>query len=79
IVRTINDNKMGSADLLVTHDKDYLQKVLETIQHNESGQPIDAAALAKIKSEIKKAKTNDLYSGKIGERSKVLDEIDKLL
>lgn len=76
---TINADKMGSADLLVTHDKEYLSAVLATLQNNTSGVTLDAQALARIKSEIKKAKTNDLYSGKIGERATVLDEIDKLI
>ena len=76
---TINADKMGSADLLVTHDKDYLSAVLATLKSNSSGVPLRTEALARIKSEINKAKTNDLYSGKIGERATVLDEIDKLI
>jgi hypothetical protein len=76
---TINSGKMGSADLLVTHDKEYLSAVLATLKNNSSGVTLDSQALTRIKSEINKAKTNDLYSGKIGERASVLDEIDKLI
>lgn len=79
ISETINADKLGSADLLVTHDKDYLSAVLATLKSNSSGVTLKPQALARIKSEIKKAKTNDLYSGKMGERAPVLDEIDKLI
>lgn len=79
VAETINADKMGSADLLVTHDKEYLSTVLATLKSNSSGVTLDPQALARIKSEINKAKTNDLYSGKIGERATVLNEIEKLI
>ncbi|MNQ95384.1 hypothetical protein D3C85_1109390 [compost metagenome] len=79
VAETINANKIGSADLLVTHDKEYLSTILSTIESNTSGITLDAKALATIKEEIDKAKTNPLYSGKIAERAEVLDKINSLL
>ncbi|MNQ90677.1 hypothetical protein D3C85_1060290 [compost metagenome] len=79
VAQTINANKIGSADLLVTHDKEYLSTILSTIESNTSGVPLDAEALATIKQEIAKAKSNPLYSGKIGERLQVLNDIDDLI
>ncbi|MFZ2835746.1 MAG: hypothetical protein WAZ21_00295 [Candidatus Saccharimonadales bacterium] len=79
VAQTINANKIGSADLLVTHDKEYLNTILSTIESNTSGVPLDDEALATIKQEIAKAKSNPLYSGKIGERLQVLNDIDDLI
>lgn len=79
IAETINANKLGSADTLVTQDRDYLTAVRDTLRNNLSSTPISPAAKATMKSAIQMARTNALYAGKIGERKQVFDEIERLL
>ncbi len=75
IVETVNANKMSSAELLVTHDRSYLETVLSTLRTNESELTLNADAKQKLLNEITLAKTDPRYSGRIGERENALDGI----
>lgn len=79
IARTINDDKIASAELLVTQDKSYLWRVLNTMQNNESGVPIDDQAMMKILKSIKEAKSEPDFAGRIGERAKAIDAMQEEL
>lgn len=79
IAQTINANKLSSAELLVTHDRSYLEAVLATLRNNESETAISAEARQILKKSIELAKTDTEYSGRIGERKAVLDNIEALL
>lgn len=75
VAQAINDDKFGSADLLVSQDKEYLKTVLATLRDNESGIALGADKLHTIRQSIELAKKNPLFAGKIAERKDVLDEI----
>ena len=79
IAETINADKLGSADILVSQDRDYLEAVRDTLRNNLSTIPLSPQARATMKTSIQMAMTNPLYAGKIGERRAVLNDIDRLL
>ena len=79
ITETINANKLGSAEVLVTEDKDYLQQVLAAIQDPTARMAMSPRALAKIKSEIVLAKRDARFSSRIAERKDVLDAIQRAI
>ena len=74
----INANKFGSAEVLVSQDRDYLEKLRDTLRNNLSPTPISAQARASINASIAMARSNPIYAGKIGERTAVLDELERL-
>jgi len=81
VAQTINADKLSSADVLVTQDRDYLEAIRNTLQENLAADtnPINTAAMARMKKSIKLAKKNPLFAGKIGERIDVLNSIEGLL
>jgi len=79
VAKTINANKLASADVLVTQDRDYLDAIKATLAKNTSSVTIDTAARTAMRESIKLAKKNPLFAGKIGERIDVLTDIEKLL
>ena len=81
VAQTINADKLSSADVLVTQDRDYLEAIRNTLKDNLANdeEPINAAAMERMKKSIALAKKNPLFAGKIGERIDVLTEIEKLL
>jgi len=81
IAQTINSNKLGSADVLVSQDSEYLKAVLATLKDNLAigTTPISQDAKTIMKKSLQLARDNPLYAGKIAERKEVLEDIDKLL
>jgi hypothetical protein len=79
ITETINADKMSSAELLVSHDRSYLETVLKTLKSNDSNLTISAQAKQSLLDEINLAKTDNRYSGRIGERGKALDGMEAIL
>ncbi len=79
IVQTMNANKLSSAELLVTQDRSYLEAVRDTLLNNESGLAMDPVSVQKLRDAITLAKEDADYSGRIGERTNVLDEIQRLI
>jgi hypothetical protein len=79
VVSAINGDKFGSADVLVTQDRDYLETVQATLADNQSGQRINAGARATMLRAIDTARANAIYSGKIGERKNALNAIEGML
>ena len=71
---TINAGKFG-ADLLTSHDNEYLEALSATLANNLSTVPISIVDRQQIKAEIDLARSAPQYAGKIAERRKVLDKI----
>jgi len=79
IVATAKADKFGSADTLVTQDRDYLQALQQTLENNAAAGQIETDKKATILTAIDTIRSNPLYSGKVGERKEALDNIERLL
>jgi|GEM_PF-395411 len=77
ILDTINANKLGGAEAIVSMDSQYLNAVRDAIIRNPSA--ITPQARAILKSSISMAKTTPQYAGRIAERIDVINQIDSLL
>lgn len=78
VLAAINADKLGSADLLVSQDNEYLKAVSASLGRiDESG--FLEGKKETIKKSIDLARDNSLFAGKIGERKDTLDEIYKKL
>lgn len=81
ILDTVRDGKLSAADVLVNQDKDYMLEVLDTLQRNRTN--LDALITpeerVRLKNSITEAKSNALFSQRIGESKKALDGIQELL
>jgi hypothetical protein len=75
VAETANANKLGSAEVLVTHDRDYLTTILDSIQNNTSGVTLDPTSLSNIKEQLYIAATDQRYNTRIGERKNVLRDL----
>lgn len=79
VVETINANKLGSAETLVSQDKEYLKAVLDTLQNNKSGIALNAPELAELKNAIAMARKDNRFASRIAERRDEIDGIDNLI
>jgi hypothetical protein len=79
IIAAAKANKFGSAETLVTQDRDYLEAVQASFENRDNLVAIDATQKATILKSIKTIRKNPLYSGKVGERKDSIDAIERLL
>lgn len=79
IVSTAQADKFGSAETLVTQDRDYLNALANALSNKEAANAIEDDKKATILSAIDTIRNNPLYSGKVGERKEALDNIEALL
>jgi len=75
VTASINDDKFGAADVLVTQDKSYLEAVLRTLKDQPSVANMNTDALETLRESIADARSNPLYKGRVGERKRVLQEM----
>lgn len=79
IALTINSDKLSSAEVLVTQDKDYLTAIRDTLRNNLSSIPISSQAKANIRQALAMARRTPQYAGKIAERRGILEDIERYL
>lgn len=75
VVQTTNANKLSSAEVMVTQDKEYLQAILDAVKNNTSNEIFDTTKLASMMEHLYVASTDHRFSGRIGERKEILREL----
>ena len=68
IIDAFSGGKLNSADLLVSHDNDYLTRIAQTIRNRPGDFNLDPYKRAEFMKQIKIALTDQRYSGRLGER-----------
>lgn len=79
IVGTVKGDKFGSAETLTTQDPDYLSALVVALRDEKSQKAMGDDKKATILTAIDTIRNNPIYSGKVGERKKPLDDIEALL
>lgn len=79
IVKTVDANKLGSAETLVTQDPDYLDVVAEAMSDATYRHAMNADKRFEMRKSIAVAKKDPQYAGRIGESMDAIDAIDKWL
>lgn len=78
-IEAFNGDKGTSAEVMVTQDKVYIEKMRDLIYDNGIRSKLDDDSIQATLKEIKDAFTKSQFSGRIGERRKALQEIYKTL
>ena len=79
IVATVESDKFGSAETLVTQDRDYLEALEKAIGNKDSASAMGYERKATILTAIDTIRSNPIYSGKVGERKNALNSIERML
>lgn len=75
VASAINDDKLGSAQTLISQDKEHLESILSTIDSNTSGIALDPGKVSTIVEQLYIASTDHRFSGQVGERRTALRSI----
>ncbi len=78
IVETTNANKF-STELLVQHDKSYLESLKAALQDNQSATMFDTDALTQLQENLRLAFSDNRYRAQMGERIGTLQDIQGVL
>jgi hypothetical protein len=79
IIGTVNSDKFGSADVLVSQDRDYIERLASVVTNPEARGKMGPAHQATLLQAIDTIKADPIYSGKVGERKKAIDSIERIL
>lgn len=79
IIQAVDADKFGSAELLVTQDRDYLKAVSSVLNDPTARAQMSTDSLDLIRESIQTIKDNPDYKGRVGERAKVIESIDRTL
>ena len=68
ISNAVNGNKIGSAETIVTQDKEYLNQLAQALKRPDAIAKMDEASLKTIKEEMFTVLSDNRYKGRIGDR-----------
>ncbi|MDN5835460.1 MAG: hypothetical protein L0H36_02375 [bacterium] len=75
IANAVNANKIGSAESIVTQDKEYLFQLSRALERPEAVKQMNTANLKIVKEQMVKVLSDSRYEGRIGDRREAFQKV----